>query len=99
MGDKLTEGIETRNKALVRRLGALAKQRREELGFHGVEFAKKAGIESDKTIRDFEFGRSLPPADTRRKLATSLFDKPIRFTWTAPSTSMPIRSRSWMSVG
>jgi transcriptional regulator with XRE-family HTH domain len=92
MGDALTDGIETRKEALVRRLGALAKQRREELGSARAALAKEAGIESDKTIRDFEFGRSLPPEDTRRKLEAALgwrleiIDDVIRMTGRAADT-------------
>lgn len=58
--------------ALVRQLGMLAKQRREEIGLNRTAFAKEAGIESEDKIRDFEFGRSLPSVDTQRKLENAL---------------------------
>ena len=46
--------------ALLRRLGELAKQRREELGIGRVPFSKEIGLGSDKTLVQFEFGRTLP---------------------------------------
>lgn len=58
--------------ALLRRVGQLAKQRREELGFSRPAFAKHAGIGSDKTIAEFEFGRTLPMGGTQRKIEKGL---------------------------
>jgi ribosome-binding protein aMBF1 (putative translation factor) len=71
MGDKLSEATEL-GTALVRQLGMLAKQRREEIGLGRTAFAKEAEIDSEDEIRDFEFGKSLPSADTQRKLEKSL---------------------------
>jgi len=58
--------------ALIRRLGQLAKQRREELGLGRVTFAKAAGLGSDKTMQDFEFGRRLAHGTSLRKIERAL---------------------------
>jgi transcriptional regulator with XRE-family HTH domain len=58
--------------ALLRRLGQLAKQRREELGLGRVTFAKEAGLGSDKTLQDFEFGRRLAHGTSMRKIERAL---------------------------
>jgi hypothetical protein len=58
--------------ALIRRLGQLAKQRREELGLGRVPFAKAAGLGSDKTMQDFEFGRRLAHGTSLRKIERAL---------------------------
>jgi transcriptional regulator with XRE-family HTH domain len=66
------DGRDWGREALIRRLGELAKQRREGLGIGRVAFASAAGIGSDATIRDFEFGRHLPMGLTLRKLEKAL---------------------------
>jgi len=66
------QGRDFGREALVKRLGQLVKQRREELGMGRVPFAESAGIGSDATIRDFEFGRHLPSGTTLRKLEKAL---------------------------
>ena len=71
MGDQLTDGIETQNVALARRLGALAKRRREEVGLSQNHLAAEVGLKSHE-IRDFEYYGVLPPADIRRKIEGSL---------------------------
>ena len=58
--------------ALLRQLGRLAKQRREELGIGRVPLAKEAGMGSDKTIVAFEFGRRLMSGLNQRKLEKAL---------------------------
>jgi len=58
--------------ALLRQLGRLAKQRREELGLGRVPFAKEAGMGSDSTVRDFEFGRRLMSGTNQRKMEKAL---------------------------
>lgn len=58
--------------ALLRRVGQLVKQRREELGFGRAAFAKHAGLGSDKTIQDFEFGRHLPLGNSLRRIEKAL---------------------------
>jgi transcriptional regulator with XRE-family HTH domain len=58
--------------AILRRLGQLAKQRREEMGSGRVPFAKAAGLGSDKTLQDFEFGRRMPAGTTLRKIERAL---------------------------
>lgn len=58
--------------AMLRRLGALAKQRREELGLGRPAFAKQAGIGSDKTVFDFEGAARVPAPLTVAKLEKAL---------------------------
>lgn len=58
--------------ARLRQLGRLAKQRREEIGLGRVPFAKEAGLGSDKTIADFEFGRRLMNGTNQRKVERAL---------------------------
>jgi DNA-binding transcriptional regulator YiaG len=58
--------------ALKRRIGFLAKQRREELGIARVPFARAIGVGSDKTIQTFEFGRGLPMGSTVHKIEKAL---------------------------
>lgn len=60
------------HEALLRRLGQLAKQRREEIGQGRQPFAKEAGLGSDKTIQAFEFGRVLPSGGSQRKIEKAL---------------------------
>ncbi|WP_224089762.1 helix-turn-helix transcriptional regulator [Arthrobacter sp. StoSoilB13] len=68
MGDLREYGQE----AMQRRLGQLAKQRREELGFARAAFAVHAGLGSDATVRDVEFGRIIPRSRTLHKLELAL---------------------------
>jgi DNA-binding transcriptional regulator YiaG len=58
--------------AMQKRIGQLAKQRREELGLGRVAFARSIGLGSDKTLQDFEFGRRLPFGTTVRKIEKAL---------------------------
>jgi DNA-binding transcriptional regulator YiaG len=58
--------------ALLRRLGQLAKRRREELGIGRQPFAREAGLGSDKTLVEFEFGRVLPSGTSQRKIEKAL---------------------------
>ena len=58
--------------ALLRRLGQLAKQRREEIGLGRQGFAKEAGLGSDRTMTQFEFGRTLPTMMSQRKIEKAL---------------------------
>lgn len=58
--------------ALIRQLGRLAKQRREEIGLGRPAFAKEAGLGSDKTVASFEFGRVLPSGVSQRKIEKAL---------------------------
>jgi DNA-binding XRE family transcriptional regulator len=59
-------------KALLRRLGMLAKRRREELGLPRQGFSKEIGLGSDKTLVSFEFGRVLPSGTSQRKIEKGL---------------------------
>lgn len=74
MGTKavMEQGREFGREALIRRLGQLAKQRREEMGVGRVAFAKSAGLGSDKTLQDFEFGRRLAHGTSLRKIERAL---------------------------
>lgn len=64
------------HKALLRRLGQLAKQRREQIGLGRQPFAKEAGLGSDKTVQAFEFGRTLPSGTSQRKIEKALDWRP-----------------------
>lgn len=55
-----TGGREFGREAVLRRLGALARRRREELGLSRAAFVEQSGIRSDATIREFEFGNLAP---------------------------------------
>lgn len=72
----MSHASEVETEAMARHLGMLAKQRREEIGLNRVALAKEAGIESDETIRDFEYGRSFPSAAAQQKLEKALDWKP-----------------------
>lgn len=54
------------------RIGDLARQRREEIGMGRPRFAEAAGIGSDKTVQNLEFGRRLPNGMNRRKIESAL---------------------------
>lgn len=58
--------------AVLRRLGALARRRREEMGFSRANFVEHSGIRSDASIRDFEFGKLTPQGGTQAKLERAL---------------------------
>jgi DNA-binding transcriptional regulator YiaG len=58
--------------ALLRQLGRLAKQRREELGLPRQGFSKEIGLGSDRTLVAFEFGRTLPSGTSQRKIEKGL---------------------------
>jgi hypothetical protein len=70
--NKADEGRDWGRAALIKRLGVLAKQRREVIGMGRVPFAAAAGVGSDATVRDFEFGKHLPNGTTLRKLEKAL---------------------------
>uniref|UniRef100_UPI003F491F9C hypothetical protein n=1 Tax=Arthrobacter silvisoli TaxID=2291022 RepID=UPI003F491F9C len=50
--------------AMLKRIGELARQRRDELGLSRDAFRREIGLGSDKTIQDFEFGRLEPRSKT-----------------------------------
>jgi transcriptional regulator with XRE-family HTH domain len=58
--------------ALLRQLGALAKRRREELGLGRQPFAKEIGLGSDRTISQFEFGRTVPSSASQTRIEKGL---------------------------
>jgi len=66
------EGRDYGQEAMMRRLGLLAKQRREEMGLGRVAFAELAGLGSDSTVQQFEFGQRWPRPQTLRKLEVAL---------------------------
>jgi len=70
--DEMGELREYGQEAMQRRLGQLAKQRREELGFARAAFAVHAGIGSDATVRDVEHGKIIPRKGTIYKLEVAL---------------------------
>ena len=77
--DEMGELREFGQEAMQRRLGQLAKQRREELGFARAAFAVHAGIGSDATVRDVEFGKIIPRKGTLYKLEVALGWRPGSF--------------------
>lgn len=60
------------HKALLRRLGELGKQRREELGIGRVALAKEMGLGSDKTLVTFEYGRTGLTGTSYRRIEKGL---------------------------
>ena len=68
--DEFTESFG--RQALLRHLGALAKQRREELGLGRQPFAREIGLGSDRTLLQFEFGRTLPTGQSLMKIEKGL---------------------------
>jgi transcriptional regulator with XRE-family HTH domain len=58
--------------AVLARLGQLAKQRREEIGLGRPQFAREADLGSDRTMVQFEFGRTLPSGGNQRKIEKAL---------------------------
>lgn len=77
--DEMGELREYGQEAMQRRLGQLAKQRREELGFARAAFAVHAGIGSDATVRDVEYGKIIPRKGTIYKLEVALGWRPGSF--------------------
>jgi transcriptional regulator with XRE-family HTH domain len=77
--DEMGELREYGQEAMQRRLGQLAKQRREELGFARAAFAVHAGIGSDATVRDVEQGKIIPRKGTIYKLEVALGWRPGSF--------------------
>lgn len=66
-------GREFGRDALKRRLGELARQRRQfELEVSREAFAMSSGIQSTKTIRDFEYGETVPQEITRARFEKAL---------------------------
>lgn len=66
-------GREFGRDALKRRLGELARQRREfDLEVSREAFAAATGIQSTKTIRDFEYGETVPQDVTKEKFEKGL---------------------------
>jgi len=68
--DEFTESFG--RQALSRRVGELAKQRREELGIGRVPFSKEIGLGSDRTLVQFEFGRTVPIDSSLMKIEKGL---------------------------
>jgi len=68
----MEQGRQYGEEAMLRRLGQLARQRREEIGMGRERMAEELKIGSGATIRDFEFGRTKPYAMTLRKFERGL---------------------------
>jgi transcriptional regulator with XRE-family HTH domain len=60
------------SEAVKRRLGILGKERREAMGMGRPAFAELAGLGSDSTVQQFEFGQRWPRPQTLRKLESAL---------------------------
>lgn len=70
------DGREYGHEAILRRLGSLARRRREEMGFSRAALVEHSGIRSDATIRDFEFGKFAPREITQTRLEKALGWRP-----------------------
>jgi len=66
------QGRDYGQEAIKRRLGVLAKQRREAMGYGRIPFARDAGIGSDSMVLTFEFAKSWPRPATLRKFESAL---------------------------
>jgi transcriptional regulator with XRE-family HTH domain len=66
------DGRDYGHEAILRRLGSLARRRREEMGFSRAALVEHSGIRSDATIRDFEFGKFAPRELTQTRLEKAL---------------------------
>jgi len=66
------EGRDYGPAAIKRRLGLLAKERREQMGLGRISFAETAGVGSDSTVQQFEFGQRWPRPQTLRKFEDAL---------------------------
>lgn len=71
LGD-VPEGYEWGLPAVRVKLGALAKQRREELGLSRDALADRAQLRSKQTVMNFEFARSMPHGQTLRQIEKAL---------------------------
>jgi len=74
--DDEVKGRDFGPEAIRRRLGQLAKQRREQLGLARIPFAKHAGM-YEQAVMQFEFAQRWPRTATLRKLEDALGWKPF----------------------
>lgn len=65
------EGRDYGQEAIKRRLGVLAKHRREQMGLGRIPFAQHAGTH-DQAVQDFEFAKRWPRSATLRKFESAL---------------------------
>ena len=68
---ELEDGREWGTQALLRAVGRLAKQRREEFGLSRVNFAKEVGL-SDSIVRDLEIAHHVPMSKSLWKIEKGL---------------------------
>jgi len=72
MSEDLNDAQDYGTKAVVRRLGELARERREAMGLGRAAFCEMAGIGSESTMTKFEHGVAVPRGVTRKKLELTL---------------------------
>ena len=70
--EDMEQGSDYGHEAILRRIGALVKQRREELGLSRMSFVKEHGLGSDKTVRELEYGNTLPKLQSLRRIEDGL---------------------------
>lgn len=70
--DEPQQGYQWGEQSVRDRIGALAKQRREELGLSRDAMAERAKIAGKQTIMQFEFARVKPRGDTLRAIEKTL---------------------------
>ena len=70
--DMSQESRDYGREAMLRRVGALARRRREELGLSREAFVQQAGMGSTATMRDFEFGKTEPQSRTMLRIEKAL---------------------------
>ncbi len=66
--EDVPQGYQWGTDELRARIGALAKQRREELGLSRDAMAERAELRSKQTVQNFEFARSMPRGQTLRQI-------------------------------
>ena len=59
-------------RAIYRRLGELAMERRQLMGLGRIPFSEMAGLGSESTVTKFEHGVAVPRGLTRKKLESAL---------------------------
>ena len=71
-----SDGRDYGQEAIKRRIGQLAKHRREQLGLSRIAFAEHAGMR-DQAVLQFEFAQRWPRSATLRKFEDALGWKPF----------------------
>ena len=72
MSEDLNDADDRGEEAVIRRLGELARERRQVMGMGRVTFCETARIGSESTLTKFEHGVAVPRGLTRKKLESTL---------------------------